>query len=130
MKTLTIRWQRLINEMGQTCYRCRDTGGTIENAFKKLQKALAELGIKTKLESKTIDLKAFRKDPLQSNRIWISGRPLEEWIGATVGQSRCCNVCGASECRTLSTDKNMFETIPEELIIRACLLAAAELFKD
>ena len=130
MKTLTIRWQRLINEMGQTCDRCRDTGGTIENAFKKLQKALAELGIKTKLESKTIDLKAFRKDPLQSNRIWISGRPLEEWIGATVGQSRCCNVCGDFECRTLSIDKNMFETIPEELIIRACLLAAAELFKD
>ena len=71
MKTLTIRWQRLINETGQTCDRCRDTGGTIETAFKKLQKALAELGIKTKLESKTIDLKAFRKDPLQSNRIWI-----------------------------------------------------------
>lgn len=130
MKTLTIKWQRLTNETGQTCDRCRDTGGTIETAFKKLQKALAELGIKTELESTAIDLKEFRKDPLQSNRIWISGRPLEEWIGANVGQSRCCSVCGDSECRTISINKNTFETIPEELIIRACLLAAAELFKD
>ena len=130
MKTLTIRWQRLTNETGQTCDRCRDTGGTIETAFKKLQKALAGLGIKTELESTAIDLKEFRKDPLQSNRIWISGRPLEEWIGANVGQSRCCSVCGDTECRTISINKNTFETIPEELIIRACLLAAAELFKD
>ncbi len=130
MKTLTIRWQRLINERGQTCDRCRDTGETIEIVFKKLQRALAELGIKVKLESKTIDLKTFRRDPLESNRMWISGRPLEEWIGATVGQSRCCNVCGDSDCRTISIDRNMFETIPEELIIKACLLAAAELYRD
>ena len=130
MKTLTIRWTRLINEKGETCTRCGSTGETVQNAFEKLKKALSELGIKIKLESTTIDLKTFRKDPLQSNRIWISARPLEEWIGATVGQSRCCNVCGDSECRTVSIGKNMFETIPEELIIRACLLAAAELFKD
>ena len=130
MKTLTIRWKRLINERGQTCDRCRDTGGTIEIVFKKLQRALAELGIKVKLELKTIDLKTFRRDPLESNRIWISGRPLEVWLGATVGQSRCCNVCGDSDCRTISIDRNMFETIPEELIIRACLLAAAELYND
>lgn len=130
MGTITIRWQRLINETGQTCKRCSDTGGTIELVFKQLQNALAELGIKVKLESKTIDLKTFRSDPLESNRIWINDRPLEDWIGATVGQSRCCNVCGDSECRTLSIDKNMFETIPEGLIIRACLLAAAELYRD
>ena len=130
MKTLTIRWRRLVNEAGQTCNRCRDTGETIETAFKKLQKALAELGIQASLESETINPTAFRKDPVQSNRIWISGRPLEEWIGAAVGQSRCCSVCGDSECRTLLIGKNTFETIPEELIIRAGLLAAAELLAE
>lgn len=130
MKTLTIRWQRLVNEAGQTCNRCKDTGETIETAFKKLQKALAELGIQASLESETIDFIAFRKDPVQSNRIWISGRPLEEWLGAAVGQSRCCSVCGDSECRTLLIGKNTFETIPEELIIRAGLLAAAELLAE
>lgn len=130
LKTLTIQWQRLIDETGATCNRCRDTGGTVEAAFKKVQKALAELGVKTKLESKKIVPEVFKKDPLQSNRIWISGRPLEEWIGAAVGQSQCCDACGDSECRTITINKDTFETIPEELIIRACLLAAAELFKD
>ncbi len=130
MKTLTIRWQRLVNEAGQTCNRCRDTGETIETAFKKLQKALAELGIQARLESETIDFSAFRKDPIQSNRIWISERPLEEWLGAGVGQSQCCSVCGDSECRTLLMGRNTFETIPEELIIRAGLLAAAELLAE
>ncbi len=28
MKTLTIRWQRLVDEHGQTCDRCRSTETT------------------------------------------------------------------------------------------------------
>jgi hypothetical protein len=129
MKTLTIRWQRLVNDMGQTCIRCGETGDTVTAAFDKLKKTLAELDIEVKLEKETLDFSIFTKDPLQSNRIWIGGRPIEEWIGATVGKSQCCDVCGDSECRTISTDQNTFETIPEDLIIRAGLLAAAELFK-
>lgn len=130
MKTLTIQWQRLVNESGQTCERCENTGDSVETAFKKLHKAFAELNIKVKLESKSINNTAFKSDPLQSNQLCVNGKPLEEWIGGTVGQSRCCNVCGDSDCRTISIGKNTFETIPEELIIRACLLAAAELFND
>lgn len=128
MKTLTIRWQRLVNESGQTCTRCGETGDTVKTAFDKLKKTLAELDIKVELEKETLDFSIFTKDPLQSNRIWIGGRPLEEWIGATVGKSTCCDVCGDSECRTISTGQNTFEAIPEDLIIRAGLLAAAELF--
>jgi hypothetical protein len=130
MKTLTIRWQRLINETGQTCDRCKDTGETIESAFGKLEKALSELGIEVHLESETIDFAAFTRDPLQSNRIWIGDRPLEDWIGAAVGQSRCCDVCGDSQCRTLSMGQETFETIPEDLIIGTALLAASELLID
>ena len=128
MKTLTIRWQRLVNESGQTCTRCEETGNTVKTAFDKLKKTLAELDIEVELEKETLDFSIFTKNPLQSNRIWIGGRPLEEWIGATVGKSQCCDVCGDSECRTISTGQNTFEAIPEDLIIRACLLAAAELF--
>jgi len=128
MKTLTIRWQRLVNESGQTCTRCEETGNTVKTAFEKLKKTLAELDIEVELEKETLDFSIFIKNPLQSNRIWIGGRPLEEWIGATVGKSQCCDVCGDSECRTISTGQNIFEAIPEDLIIRAGLLAAAELF--
>jgi len=129
MTTLTIQWQRLINDSNQTCDRCKNTGDAVETAFKKLQKALAVLSIQVKLETKSIDYSAFKNDPLQSNQIWISGKPLEEWIGGSVGQSQCCDVCGDSECRTISIGTNTFETIPEELIMRAGLLAASELFK-
>ena len=129
MKNLTIRWQRLINQAGQTCLRCTDTGQTVEAAFTKLKKSLYELGIEVELKKETLDFTIFTKDPLQSNRIWIEGKPLEEWIGATVGKSQCCDVCGDSECRTVSTDQDTFEVVPEDLIIKAGLLAAAELFK-
>jgi hypothetical protein len=33
MKTLTIRWQRLVDISGQTCTRCKETGGAAETAF-------------------------------------------------------------------------------------------------
>ena len=128
MKTLIIRWQRLVNERGETCLRCGETGDILEKAFEKLKKTLAELDIVVALEKETLDFTLFTKDPLQSNRIWIGGRPLEEWLGASVGKSQCCDVCGDSGCRTISTGQNIFETIPEDLIIRAGLLAAAELF--
>jgi len=129
MKQLIIRWQRLVNESGQTCERCTDTGSTVENAYKKLKKSLVELGIEVELKKEILDFSIFIKDPLQSNRIWIADKPLEEWLEATVGKSKCCDVCGDSECRTISIDQDTFENIPEDLIIKAGLLAAAGLFK-
>ena len=128
MKRLTIRWQRLVNKAGQTCMRCRSTGDTIQCAFNKLRNTLAGLGIDVCLEKEILDFTLFSKDPLESNRIWIGDKPLEDWLGATVGRTQCCDVCGSIECRTVQIDSNTFETIPEELIIRAGLLAAAELF--
>jgi hypothetical protein len=130
MKNLTIRWQRLINETGQTCERCTDTGDKVEAAFNKLKKSLSELDIKVELIKETLDFSIFIKDPLQSNRIWIGDKPLEKWLDASVGKSQCCEVCGDSQCRTIFTDQDIFEIIPEDLIVRAGLLAAAELLKN
>lgn len=90
---------------------------------------MAELDIEVDLSQEALEFSIFTKDPLQSNSIWIEGRLLEEWIGGTTGQSKCCEVCGDSECRTISIGKNTFEAIPEDLIIRAGLLAAADLLK-
>ena len=129
MKQLIIRWQRLVNENGQTCNRCSDTGSTVDKAYNKLKKSLAELGIEVEFKKEVLGFSIFLKDPLQSNRIWIAERPLEEWVGATVGKSKCCDVCGESECRTISINQDTFENIPEDLIIKAGLLAAAELIK-
>ncbi len=124
MKTLTIRWQRLV-EGGETCPRCGDTGTEVRKAAEMLRQALAPLGIEVALEEVAIGREEFKRQPLESNRILIGGRPIEEWLGGTAGQSPCCDVCGPNECRTLTVDGQTHETIPADLIIRAGLLAAA-----
>lgn len=130
MKKLTIQWQRLLNDKNQTCPRCSETGETVNTVVLKLKSALAELGIEVELIQKSIDFLVFKNNPLQSNSILINGKLLEDWIGGETGKSKCCDVCGDSECRTISFGENTFESIPENLIIKAGLLAAAELIEN
>lgn len=127
MKPLTIRWQRLLNENDQTCQRCGETGETVKTAFEKLKRTLAHLNIEVELHQEALDFSTFTRDPLQSNCIWINEKLVEEWIGGTTGTSKCCDACGDAACRTISIGQNTFEAIPENLIIKAGLLAAAEL---
>ena len=127
MKTLPIVWKRLLKD-GQTCNRCGNTLQQLEAALAKLQAALQPLGIEPTLQAQSIDENAFKAEPAESNRIWIAGRPMEEWLGAQVGMSRCCSVCGDSDCRTLEVGGQRYETIPEELVIKAALLAASQGF--
>jgi hypothetical protein len=65
--------------------------------------------------------------PLESNRVWIGDRPLEEWLGAEAGQNRCCGACGEHECRTVTVGDQRYEVIPRELIVKAGLMAAAQM---
>jgi hypothetical protein len=82
------------------------------------------------LELKEIDAAAFADDPDASNRIWVAGKPLEDWIGAKVGSSRCCSVCGDTDCRTIRVDGTSFEAIPQPVILKAALVAASTLLDD
>lgn len=126
MKTLSITWQRLVAN-GKTCPRCDGTYQQMQHAFDKLTESLHPLGIQPTLEVKAIDDASFRSNPAESNRIWIAGKPMEEWLGASVGSSQCCSVCGTSECRTMAVGATTFETIPEALFIKAGLMAAADM---
>lgn len=127
MKVLEIRWQRLVDEQGQTCDRCGTTETEVENAIQKLRRSLKELDIDVVVEKKALSPITFSIDPLQSNRIWIAGEPIEKWLSATTGQSQCGSTCGDSECRTVTVDGKIYEAIPAELIIKAALLASAHL---
>ena len=98
-----------------------------ERAVAKLKAALRPLGIEPALEEQVISQASFQADPSESNRVWISGRPMEEWLGARVGSTPCCSVCGDSECRTVEVGGTTFEALPEQLIIRAALVAASTL---
>jgi hypothetical protein len=45
---------------------------------------------------------------------------LEEWVGGTVGQSPCCDMCGSYKCRKVEMEG-------ENLIVKAGLLTASKL---
>ena len=127
MKHLPIVWQRLVSEQGSTCPRCHDTGEAVQHAVARLRQALEPLGITPQLQVHAIDEAAFLEDPLQSNQILIAGRPMEHWLGAATGSSRCCNECGDNECRTVEVDGQVHEAIPQELLVRAGLIAASRM---
>lgn len=127
MKKLNIRWQRLVDDDGQTCDRCGLTEAAVDEAVEKLKRSLKELSIDVVLEKEVIIPSAFLKDPLESNRIWIAGVPLETWLSATTGQSKCGSACGDSDCRTITVDGRTYESIPADLIVKAGLLAGVQL---
>jgi len=126
LNMLKIKWQRLVSD-GQTCLRCSSTEEEIEKAVSVLRQSLTPLGIEVVLEKSELTVREFERNPLESNKIWINDRLLEDWIGGAVGQSPCCDVCGPSECRTVKVEGEIYETIPADLIIKAGLLAASEL---
>jgi DNA repair exonuclease SbcCD ATPase subunit len=128
MKTLIIEWQRLLDEQRKTCERCGSTEQEVEKAASSLTRELNPLGIDISLVKKAIDPESFKRDVLQSNKILIAGKTLEEWLGAGTGQSPCCEVCGDAECRTVEFADQTYETVPADLIVKAGLLAASQVF--
>jgi hypothetical protein len=128
MKTLVIEWQRLLDDSKKTCPRCGATEQEVEKAVAELNRSLEPVGIRASLVKKAIKPDDFKKDALQSNKILIVGKTLEEWLGAATGQSRCCEVCGDAECRTVEYADQTHETVPAELIVKAGFLAAAQIF--
>jgi len=129
MKTLVVEWQRLLDEQKQTCPRCGTTEQEVEKAVQQLNHVLSQSGVVISLTKKGIDPDSFKKDVLQSNKILIAGKLMEEWLGAKTGQSKCCETCGDAECRTVVYADETHEAIPADLIVRAGLVAAAYEFK-
>jgi uncharacterized protein DUF2703 len=101
MRPLTIVWQRLVTSRGETCDRCGRTFVALQRAVAKLKDVLRPLDLEPTLETIEIQEESFKADPSASNRIWIAGKSLEEWLGARAGSSHCCSACGESECRTV-----------------------------
>jgi len=128
MKMLIIEWQRLLDERNKTCPRCDSTEQEVEKAVLSLKQTLKSAGIDVSLVKKAINPQRFKKDVLQSNKILIAGKTLEEWLGAGTGQSPCCEVCGDAECRTVEYADQTHETIPADLIVKAGLLATTQVF--
>jgi hypothetical protein len=98
MTQLPTVWQRLVSADGKTCPRCDATSQHLQSAAAKLKEVLKPLNVEPILELREIGESSFRSNPTESNRIWIAGKPLEEWLGASIGSSSCCSVCGDTPC--------------------------------
>lgn len=96
----------------------------MQHAFERLKYTLEPLGVEPTLEISDLDQATFDSNPTESNRIWIAGIPMEDWLEGKPGRSQCCNECGDNECRTLEVGGETYEVIPEQLLIRAGLIAA------
>lgn len=129
MQKLPVTWRRLVNRAGATCPRCCGTGDEVRRAVAALRPLLAPLEIEPVLDEEAIDEADFQHDPLRSNQILIAGQPIELWLGGQTGQCRCCDACGDTDCRTLELEGQSHEVIPEALILRAGLIAAADLVR-
>lgn len=127
-KELVIKWQRLMYN-GETCPRCSDTEKEIKKAIDALKKICENSNIKLKFKKEKITKKEFEKNPLESNRIFINNKPIENYINAKTGKSKCCNICGNTDCRTIIVKKNQFEVISSDIIIQAALTAISEILK-
>ena len=127
MKNLPILWQRLVSQQGTTCPRCHSTGDEVQRAVQKLKETLEPMGVTPELEVREIDEASFFKDTLQSNQILIAGQSMEHWLGGQTGSSRCCNECGDNDCRTVEVGGQIYEVIPEELLVRAGVIAATRM---
>jgi hypothetical protein len=127
--SLTITWQRLVTDDGETCDRCGGTQEEFRKAVETLRESLRPLGMEVVAVEDALTPEEFAAHTIESNRILIEGRPLEDWLGGETGQSECESCCSAIgenvECRTVNVDGTTYETIPAELIVRAGLLAAS-----
>jgi len=122
---LVITWQRLISE-GSTCPRCGSTEDELNKAILQLKEKLDLQGIEVIIEKIEMTIEEFKKNSIESNRILFNGRSLEDVIGAKTGHSKCCDVCGDEECRTVEIKEKTYETIPAKMIVKAGLKAVSE----
>ena len=75
---LTIRWQRLVNNVGNTCDRCGGTQEELQQALESLKASLRPLGMEVALQAKELSPQECAKDITESNRIWIA-----DWTSPT-----------------------------------------------
>ncbi len=129
MQTLSIVWQRLVDDQSNTCPRSQNTGAEIRRAVERIRAVLEPLGMQAVLECRELNQQAFLDRPLESNRIWIGGQPIESWLECRTGVSRCCDEYGEQDCSTLEVEGKSYEAIPEELLVRAGIRAGISLLE-
>ena len=120
MNRLDIEWQH-IEESGNTCIRCADTGEALQDVIAKLAEECKPCGWDIRFKETRLAMDQIK----QSNGILFNGRPIEAILPeAKVAENHCqscCEFTGNAEtfCRTLEVDGIVHEAIPAALIRQA-----------
>jgi hypothetical protein len=120
--SLAIVWERYDGD-GGICHGCRATQHELAEAISTIQHALGPFGVEPHLEVLSIAEAQYRANPEQSNRIWIAGKPVEQWLNGTPKYR-----ASRSPCRMVEIDGVTYAAIPHRLIVEAAILAASDLF--
>ncbi len=123
-KSLIIRWQHTVCLSKNPCERCLMMPQEVQTAYEKLHSALAKLGIMVIFDEQT---EAHAGDYIAINGAGLEhlldGRPIRRQC------TSCPSIDGkAKEYNALELDGTIYEVIPADLIIRAGLIAASDLF--
>jgi len=119
MKTVTVEWKHL-DQGGQTCERCADTGEGLVRLAQRLQAECRPKGVEI-LFTETL----LTSDEIgQSNLILINGTPLASLLPEAIASSSPCCSCGEltgrmESCRTIIWQGRTHEAIPPELVREA-----------
>ncbi|HBZ99090.1 MAG TPA: hypothetical protein DEO97_08755, partial [Pseudomonas sp.] len=63
---LVIRWQRLVNDSGQTCDRCGATEQAVRQASRRLQQALRRFGVRGQVQTGALTPADFSRPRVES----------------------------------------------------------------
>ena len=120
MKQLDIEWRHL-DQAGNTCIRCSDTGVALKKVVASLTTECAPCGWEV-----TFKETRLKEDQIaQSNIILINGTPIEEILpNSKVSENHCVSCCdfigGESVyCRTIEYEDKTYEAIPARLVHQA-----------
>ena len=109
---------------GETCERCGDTWTAAQGAVASVQAELAGIGLSVDLIERPLPPERIG----DSNRVLVSGRSVEDWLGGDVGMTDCPS-CGElvgepSCCRSYEIGGVASDALSAEDIARAIRIAA------
>jgi len=124
MSTITIEW--FFHERnGSTCARCTESLRAIRKALQRVSRVLQDRGIGIDLKEHPLDENMIDR----SNSVTINGRDVIELLNERGDIYTFCRSCTdligkPTECRAFIYENKAYESIPEDMLVRAILKEA------
>ena len=128
--TVTIRWKRLVDaNTARTAPAHLAAEKELDAAIATLKASLQPMGVDVVVQKVALSHEQFVKDPTRSNRIWINGAAIEMYLPE--GKSEVQQDTQTSlPYRTVEFAGASFRDVPQQMIVKAGLIAAGDSVKQ